>query len=255
MQGLGNRIKSIRLELGETMEEFGARFNTSKGTINNWEKERNKPNKNNLKAIAELGQLSVEELLYGTPKIKYSLDEFLYENSREYIDNRNQVRKLERDLRNKGLLEGFSSLLGLGKGLSDEAIDNYERHQERINALEKFATSYIENNYNGFTFDKFLQKFPNSTPQDFYNYIENEWKILEQLLDNFWEAFNIPNQTDYWINKRFTDHIRYELDLVSKLAIEEGKEHYYVNEVVQPFLDQAAKDFKEYIKEYIDTED
>jgi hypothetical protein len=45
-------------------------------------------------------------------------------------------------------------------------------------------------------------------------------------------------------NKRFTDYIRYELVQVSKHAIEEGKEHNYVNEVVQPFLDQAAKILK-----------
>jgi transcriptional regulator with XRE-family HTH domain len=64
MQGLGSRIENIRLELGETMEEFGSRFNTSKGTVNNWEKDRNRPNKTNLKAIAELGNISVQELLY-----------------------------------------------------------------------------------------------------------------------------------------------------------------------------------------------
>lgn len=39
------QIRSLRLSLGETMEEFGTRFNTSKGTINNWEKGRNLPKK------------------------------------------------------------------------------------------------------------------------------------------------------------------------------------------------------------------
>ncbi len=51
--GLGERIKVIRVSLGETMEQFGQRFNTSKGTVNNWEKGRNAPNKANLK-IADL---------------------------------------------------------------------------------------------------------------------------------------------------------------------------------------------------------
>ncbi|HGA1369507.1 TPA: helix-turn-helix domain-containing protein, partial [Streptococcus suis] len=40
---LGERIKVIRVSLGETMEQFGERFNTSKGTVNNWEKGRNAP--------------------------------------------------------------------------------------------------------------------------------------------------------------------------------------------------------------------
>lgn len=51
---LGNQIKVIRVGLGETMEQFGRRFNTSKGTVNNWEKGRNAPNRANLKKIADL---------------------------------------------------------------------------------------------------------------------------------------------------------------------------------------------------------
>ena len=66
---LGFKIKQIRLEHGHTMEEFGKKFNTSKGTVNNWEKGRNKPNKENLKAIADLGNISVDELLYGSKKL------------------------------------------------------------------------------------------------------------------------------------------------------------------------------------------
>lgn len=57
------QIRSLRLSLGETMEEFGTRFNTSKGTINNWEKGRNLPNKENLLKIANLLDISVEELI------------------------------------------------------------------------------------------------------------------------------------------------------------------------------------------------
>jgi len=72
---IGNRIKSIRLELGETMEEFGLRFNTSKGTINNWEKGRNLPNKSNLKAIANIADITVDELL-GKDTVTISKDEY-----------------------------------------------------------------------------------------------------------------------------------------------------------------------------------
>lgn len=62
---VGNRIKSIRLDQGETMEEFGKVFNTSKGTVNNWEKGRNLPNKENLLKIARIGGMTVSQLLYG----------------------------------------------------------------------------------------------------------------------------------------------------------------------------------------------
>ena len=63
MKTTGERIKDIRLELGETLEEFGDRFDTSKVTVFNWEKGRNLPNKSNLKKIAEIGETSVNELL------------------------------------------------------------------------------------------------------------------------------------------------------------------------------------------------
>ena len=62
MKTTGERIKGIRLELGETLEQFGERFNTSKVTVFNWEKGRNLPNKSNLKKIAEIGGTSVGEL-------------------------------------------------------------------------------------------------------------------------------------------------------------------------------------------------
>lgn len=62
MKTTGERIKDIRLSSGETLEEFGARFNTSKVTVFNWENGRNLPNKSNLKKIAEIGGTSVGEL-------------------------------------------------------------------------------------------------------------------------------------------------------------------------------------------------
>lgn len=34
---LGQRIKEHRLNLGETMEEFGQRFNAKSGVVSNWE--------------------------------------------------------------------------------------------------------------------------------------------------------------------------------------------------------------------------
>ncbi|MGT2752565.1 helix-turn-helix domain-containing protein [Streptococcus porcinus] len=62
---VGQRIKNIRLGLGESMDQFGSRFNTSRGTINNWEKGRNLPNNKNLLLIAKLGNRTIDEILYG----------------------------------------------------------------------------------------------------------------------------------------------------------------------------------------------
>lgn len=62
---LGDKIKSIRLNRGETLEEFGKRFNppANRGLVSGWENGRYAPNPKRLKEIAELGNMAVEELL------------------------------------------------------------------------------------------------------------------------------------------------------------------------------------------------
>ena len=60
----GKKIKEIRLNLGLTMEEFGEKTNTSKGTISKWENGKYLPNNKRLKQIAELANVSVNELLH-----------------------------------------------------------------------------------------------------------------------------------------------------------------------------------------------
>ena len=88
MKTTGEQIKSIRLELGETLEQFGERFNTSKATVFNWEKGRNLPNKYNLKKIAEIGGISVEELI-----ATHSLGERIKRIRVEYGDNLQEFGK------------------------------------------------------------------------------------------------------------------------------------------------------------------
>ena len=66
MKTTGEQIKSIRLELGETLEEFGKRFNppVHKGLVSLWENGRNIPHPKNLKTIAEIGGTTVDELVF-----------------------------------------------------------------------------------------------------------------------------------------------------------------------------------------------
>ena len=65
---LGQRIKEHRLNLGETMEEFGRRFKASKGNVSTWEKDISKPNVRRLKLIADDMNITVRELLNGSEK-------------------------------------------------------------------------------------------------------------------------------------------------------------------------------------------
>lgn len=71
---LGERIFRIRDRMNLTLEEFGKIIGASKSSISEWEKGKNVPNRSRLKVIAKKGNITVNELLYG------SIDEFIENN-------------------------------------------------------------------------------------------------------------------------------------------------------------------------------
>lgn len=64
-QQVADRIKKIRINKGMTLEEFGKLFGASKSSVLGWETQRSLPNPERLKQIAKIGEISVDELLYG----------------------------------------------------------------------------------------------------------------------------------------------------------------------------------------------
>lgn len=64
---VGNRIKKIRSEKGMSQEEFGLLIkNAHKSLVSKWEKGQSLPNNERLKRIAEIGNTTVDFLLYGS---------------------------------------------------------------------------------------------------------------------------------------------------------------------------------------------
>ena len=72
---VGKRIERIRRSSGKNMREFGELINShlklpldtspSDSIVSRWEKGKSIPNNERLKAIAEIGNITVDELLYG----------------------------------------------------------------------------------------------------------------------------------------------------------------------------------------------
>nr|DAX44922.1 MAG TPA: helix-turn-helix domain protein [Caudoviricetes sp.] len=78
---VGKRIQAIRLEKGLTLEQFGELIGASKSSISEWESGKHLPptksiisrwekgvmlpNSSRLERVAELGNITVNELLYG----------------------------------------------------------------------------------------------------------------------------------------------------------------------------------------------
>lgn len=61
---VGKKIRTIRLDLGESMEQFGKRIdNAHKSLVSKWEKGQSMPNKKRLKMICDLTGVKVSEFL------------------------------------------------------------------------------------------------------------------------------------------------------------------------------------------------
>ncbi len=71
---VGEKIHDIRIKNNYSMEQFGKQIGDApRGSVNSWEKGVNLPNKERLELIAIMGNMSVNELLYG------SLNEYVSE--------------------------------------------------------------------------------------------------------------------------------------------------------------------------------
>lgn len=67
----GKRLKTLRLEIGMTLEEFGTKVvNSNKSVVSKWENGISLPNPERLKIIAEFFDTTVEELLEPNPIFK-----------------------------------------------------------------------------------------------------------------------------------------------------------------------------------------
>lgn len=149
MKTTGERIKDIRLELGETLEEFGERFNTSKATVFNWEKGRNLPNKSNLKKIAEIGGISIHELTYRKPIGK-------------------KIKAIRKSL-------GFSQLeFSKAIGATKSAVNNWENgynypNNERLKVIAELGNTTVNqllnsNPLSDYSTDELLQELERRGP-------------------------------------------------------------------------------------------
>ncbi|SFE36758.1 helix-turn-helix domain-containing protein [Trichococcus pasteurii] len=78
---VGFRISSIRKQLGLNQELFGEKIsNAHKSLVSKWEKGQSLPNNERLKIIADLGGITVDELLHGNQyEYAYNLINDLYD--------------------------------------------------------------------------------------------------------------------------------------------------------------------------------
>lgn len=98
---LGLRIESIRRNLGLNKTEFGKLFKATGSLVNKWETGQVIPNEERIKDIADLGNISVNELLYG------NIDSFIFETLTDEIERDSRLRELAIDFMNHAMTRVF----------------------------------------------------------------------------------------------------------------------------------------------------
>lgn len=139
-QEIGLRIKKIRKEKGLTLKEFGKMVDAPFSAVSNWENGRNKPNNERLRSIAELGSISVEELLYGDfkarikkilldePKVNENYVEFVM----NYFINTNNRYATEEDILKKYDEIAISIDSTVEKNIAQKMLAYNIRHSEEL---------------------------------------------------------------------------------------------------------------------------
>lgn len=113
---IGRRIKEIRLEKGMTTKEFGKLFGASDSNVTSWEKGRTSPNPERLKAIAKIGDTTVEDLLHSY------LNQVEFNKRMENKDD--ELRELI-----------FEKLVSFFNELKHTELNNVVRESEKINKI------------------------------------------------------------------------------------------------------------------------
>lgn len=162
---IGNRIKEIRLSKGWTLEELGKKLSTSKVTVFNWEKGRNKPNKENLKKIADLGRITVNELMYG------DLKQFIYNSLHDEL--------LEVDELYHKIIEYIQ--------LNDNDINEIDDENVQNDILQVSSESFLKDHFNSI-YDYVRQNFPLKDIDGIYDskdlFIERAISYVNNLIYN-----------------------------------------------------------------------
>lgn len=214
---VGERIFNIRNSLNLTLEQFGKdkEINAERSNVSKWERGATLPNRSRLEAISKKGNITVNELLYGTPK------EFLYNNIDILFSNLDNNTGFFKSVLN--ILDRGAIILELSETLDINNLTNVEKQFKKviddyflnIKSNNENMIRYIKNNYElavdiynilfggGFfnsltthTFNRYLNERNIDTPTDEdlkdYNHLET--------LDDFLNAFN-----DSFINYKFKD--------------------------------------------------
>lgn len=200
-KAVGDRIKSVRKNLGLTTEKFAALFNppASKGTISKWENGHYLPNNERLKKIADLGNMSVDELLYGESLEEENLYQYLVSIVHLYFQTNDKVLKEKYDM-------------------DKQKIDSILQKSLNFISDRTKEVTFEEEGKNIFPFDHYTEDFPEKHPYFIHRDIETS-SLINNIEKFIFAETSSENKTltvcdiagiaVYNVEREIEDYIKY----------------------------------------------
>ncbi|KXB33135.1 DNA-binding helix-turn-helix protein [Aerococcus christensenii] len=221
---LGTRIKRIRVSKKQTLESFAdsikniTGLKTGKSNVSKWERGENIPNDMTLQAIADLGGISVDELMYGN-KEEFA-ESLIYAYIFSYVEKNKGKEECRYILEQpfkfaKSVKNDFMDLFTKEDWFSNKSgLDNFSYSQLKNNVLEfvndELAKSFIILN-NKQLIEKFYfpildldceiedikhcsQKLPDDVDKDLVNQLQAILSNTKMLLSLLWEKYEKDDQ-------------------------------------------------------------
>lgn len=230
---VGNRIRAIRKSRGESQTEFAQKINATLPAVSNWETGRNIPNNERIKAIADIGDITVEELLYGQKSrtADMSLKEYLNYKLDEYIQ------------------EAFPQTSGISNLISNLKVNSSENDYSKDNKkhakiIKELGKEYIDvMYYSDITLETLQAVSSGLTTDNFIQYRENAWYEFKAFLDKEVVQLRFSTERDilYLIKKLFIDKFEDKFIEALEQFDDPDELNQFIFEEIEPILNEASQ--------------
>ncbi|AMC00138.1 transcriptional repressor DicA [Aerococcus viridans] len=244
---LGERIKKIRKKLGMSQLEFSKAIGATKSAVSNWENGYNAPNNERIKAIANLGNTTVDALLYG------SLNDRVGNLLNAAIDSDNPTYNKKLDDLITDYLVKHENLIDIVIGYNPDADD------ENIDIEQAMKENFINQNL-----PVFINKFDIQAQDDDEDIINKFIGYVKSIIPFDVNTFEGVKKSIFYTLEQINPKIVYTQETIEEFIDNDKKDKYrkLKGETLKDRIDQyyiyqlhsRVRDvLGEVIDEYVDT--
>lgn len=235
----GKLILELRKKKGLTQKEVGELIHYSDKNISKWENGKSFPNNPNvINQLAEIFEVSVEELMYGELKTKENEEAIKKHFVKQFRDNYNKYKKNINIITFVFLVCIIFALLGIYVTFIKNSVSVYSVEVEGENIKRTNSTLLLTNKINILSFNKLVLDDDKKIVNVFFYYIDDENKKVKifsgENIDYFIEE-NVGYE-EYFLNKLKKNktylEISYSDGTIDKLEVYISQR--YVNDNVFP---------------------